>query len=112
MKKEQLPTTIGPYTIIRMIGRGGMGEVYLAKDPICDREVALKRIKPELQEKKQIQERFLREARVTSHLTHPCIIPILNIHSSPPDIYYTMPFAEGERLRRILCTARAQERFG
>lgn len=112
MKKEQLPTTIGPYAILRLIGRGGMGEVYLAKDPICDREVALKRIKPELQEKKIIQERFLREARVTSHLTHPSIIPILNIHSAPPDIYYTMPFAEGETLRKILSTTREQEKYG
>ena len=112
LKKEPLPTTIGPYTIIRMIGHGGMGEVYLAKDPICDREVALKRIKPELREKKTIQERFLREARVTAHLTHPSIIPILNIHSTPPDVYYTMPFAEGETLRRILSITREQERLG
>ncbi|HSX14145.1 MAG TPA: protein kinase [Chlamydiales bacterium] len=112
MKKDQTPTNIGPYAILRLIGKGGMGEVFLAKDPICDREVALKRIKPELQEKKLIQERFLREARVTSHLTHPSIIPILNIHSELPDIYYTMPYAEGETLRRILSTTREQERIG
>ncbi len=111
-KKPQTPRTIGPYEIIRMIGKGGMGEVYLAKDPICDREVALKRIKPTLSEKKIIQDRFLREARVTSHLSHPSIIPILNIHSSPPDVYYTMPYAEGETLRRILYTTKEQERLG
>lgn len=112
MKKDQIPTKIGPYVIIRPIGKGGMGEVYLAKDPICDRDVALKRIKPELQEKKLIQERFLREARVTSHLTHPSIIPILNISSDLPDIYYTMPFAEGETLRKILSATREQDRLG
>ncbi len=112
MKKDSVPKSIGPYTILRLIGRGGMGEVYLAKDPVCDREVALKRIKPELQEKKVIQERFLREAKVTSQLTHPSIIPILNIHSTLPDIYYTMPFAEGETLRKILSITREQDRLG
>ena len=112
LNKDQIPTAIGPYAILKRIGRGGMGEVYLAKDPICDREVALKRIKPELREKKIIQERFLREARVTSHLTHPSIIPILNIHTTPPDIYYTMPFAEGETLRKILHITKEQERLG
>ncbi len=112
LNKDQIPTAIGPYTILKRIGRGGMGEVYLAKDPVCEREVALKRIKPELREKKNIQERFLKEAKVTSHLTHPSIIPILNIHTTPPDIYYTMPFAEGETLRRILHITREQERLG
>lgn len=112
IKKDQIPTHIGPYSIIKMIGRGGMGEVYLAKDPVCEREVALKRIKPELREKKTIQDRFLREARVTSNLTHPSIIPIFNIHTTPPDVYYTMPYAEGETLRRILHTTREQEKLG
>lgn len=111
-KKDQIPTKIGPYTVVRMIGRGGMGEVYLVKDPICEREVALKRIKAELREKKGIQDRFLREARVAGHLTHPSIVSILSIHASPPDIYYTMPFVEGETLRRILHYTREQEKLG
>lgn len=109
---QQTPRKIGPYEIIRMIGKGGMGEVYLAKDPVCDREVALKRIKPSLSEKKVIQDRFLREASLTSHLSHPSIIGILNIHTSPPDVYYTMPYADGETLRRILYTTKEQERLG
>lgn len=111
-KKDHIPTTIGPYSVLRMIGRGGMGEVYLVKDPIFEREIALKRVKEELKEKKGIRERFLREARVAGYLTHPSIVSILNIHDTPPDIYYTMPYVEGETLRRILQVTRMQEKIG
>ena len=104
---EQLPPMIGPYAIVQSLGRGGMGEVYLAKDPVCGRRVALKRIRSELQKNKTIQNRFLREAKVASVLNHPSIVPIFAIQSGPPpDIYYTMPFVEGETLRQILRTTR------
>lgn len=96
------PDAIGPYTIIRSIGRGGMGEVFLAHDPHCGRQLAVKRIRPDLSKNKTIQHRFLREARVASQLTHPSIIPILSIEKTPPDVYYTMPYVEGETLRQIL----------
>lgn len=97
-----LPETIGPYPILKTIGRGGMGEVYLAKDPTCGRELALKRIRPDLSKNQTIQHRFLREATVASRLAHPSIVPILEISNAPPDVYYTMPYVEGETLRQIL----------
>ncbi|MBS0625588.1 MAG: protein kinase [Verrucomicrobia bacterium] len=106
------PGSIGPYSILQSLGRGGMGEVYLAQDPAFGRHVALKRIRPELQGNKTILSRFLREARVASALTHPSIVPILNIHSNTPDVYYTMPYVEGETLRQILRAAREQEKSG
>lgn len=107
------PKSIGPYTIIRSLGRGGMGEVFLAQDPVCGRQVALKRIRPELQGPQGnpiLQKRFLREAKVASTLSHPSIVPILSIETTPPDIYYTMPYVEGETLKQILRTTRDQER--
>lgn len=104
------PKNIGPYSILESLGRGGMGEVFLAKDPSCNRKVALKRIRPELNNNKTIRSRFLREAQVASALTHPSIVPIFSIQMDPPDIYYTMPFIEGETLRQILKTAREQLR--
>ena len=110
--KEEMPTTIGPYAILQSLGRGGMGEVFLAQDPICERKVAIKRIRPDLKANKTIQHRFLREAKVASALTHPSIIPILAIYTAPPDIYYTMPYVEGETLRQILRTTREQEKNG
>lgn len=110
--KNEAPNQIGAYSIVKRIGLGGMGEVYLAKDPICERDVALKRIKPSLQAKERIKIRFLREAKVTSHLSHPAIVPILSIHESEEDTYYTMPYIQGETLRKICYTTREQERQG
>lgn len=110
--EQESPKSIGPYAILQGLGKGGMGEVYLAKDPVCGRQVALKRIKPELKANKTIQNRFLREAQVASVLSHPSIVPILAIQTAPPDIYYTMPFVEGETLRQILRLSREQEKKG
>ncbi len=107
--EEKSPSAIGPYAILQSLGKGGMGEVYLAKDPICGRKVALKRIRPELRANKTIQSRFLREAQVAGVLSHPSIIPILAIQTNPPDIYYTMPFVEGDTLRQILRATREQQ---
>ncbi len=100
--EENLPNAIGPYAILESLGKGGMGEVYLAKDPACSRRIALKRVRPDLKLNQTIQRRFLREAEVASTLSHPSIVPILSIHTAPPDIYYTMPFVEGVTLRQIL----------
>lgn len=96
------PSSIGPYSIVRNIGRGGMGEVFLARDPSCSREVAVKRIRPDLVKNQTILRRFLREAHIASQLTHPAIIPILSIQNAPPEIYYTMPYVGGETLKQIL----------
>lgn len=110
LAEVEIPFAIGSYEVVRCLGKGGMGEVFLAKDPACGRNVAIKRIRPELSSNKTIQSRFLREARVASHLTHPSIVPILAIEMAPPEIYYTMPFVEGETLRQILRKTRDQEK--
>ncbi len=89
-----------------------MGEVFLAYDPVCARLIALKRIRSELSENPTIRSRFLREAKVAASLAHPSIIPILSIQTEPPEIYYTMPYVEGETLRQIVRSAREQEKNG
>ncbi len=109
---EIQPHSIGPYQILKSLGKGGMGEVYLAQDAHCGRRVALKRVRPELKANQTIQRRFLREAQVASALSHPSIIPILTIQTHLPDVYYTMPFVEGDTLRQILKTTREQEKKG
>jgi eukaryotic-like serine/threonine-protein kinase len=70
------PERIGKYEILAEIGRGGMGTVYRAKDPLLDRLVALKTISPEVVSEPGMRERFLREARSAARLQHPNIVTI------------------------------------
>ncbi|MBS0604410.1 MAG: protein kinase [Verrucomicrobia bacterium] len=110
--KEKLPDKIDHYLILKSLGKGGMGEVFLASDPQCKRQVALKQIRSELKDHPIMKERFLREARVAAQLTHPSIIPIFSIDPSPEKTYYTMPYVEGETLKQILKQSYEEEREG
>ncbi len=103
---------IDHYKIIRSLNKGGMGEVFLAYDPLCKREVALKQILPKLQKHAIIKERFLREAKVAALLTHPSIIPIFSIDPKEDKSYYTMPYIEGETLKEILKKSFDEEQAG
>jgi serine/threonine protein kinase len=93
---------IGRYEILKRVGKGGMGEVFLAFDPVCQRQVALKIIKEELSKKSSIKNRFLKEVQITSFLTHPSIVPIYSIHRDKETIYYTMLYLEGKTLQQLL----------
>jgi eukaryotic-like serine/threonine-protein kinase len=106
------PEKIGHYQILKSLGRGGMGEVFLAFDPLCKRQVALKQIRPELKDHPIMKERFLREARVAAQLTHPSIISIFSIDPSMERTYYTMPYVEGETLKQILKQSLEEEKEG
>jgi eukaryotic-like serine/threonine-protein kinase len=110
--KEPIQFTLGPYQILRDIGKGGMGEVFLAYDTICGRKIALKRIRSDLANHTQIHRRFLKEAHITSQLTHPSIIPIYIIHGENQEVYYTMPYVEGETLKQILRETFQAEKHG
>ncbi len=112
MNEEETPATIGPYCIIDRLGRGGMGEVFLAYDATCERQVALKRIRTDLVKHQVLHERFLREAKITSQLSHPAIIPVYSLDCDGDAVYYTMPFIEGETLRQILRRTREKEKAG
>lgn len=108
--EEEVQYTLGPYQVIKSVGKGGMGEVLLAYDTKCGRRVALKKIRADLLEYKNLHNRFLKEARITSQLTHPAIMPIYAIEDKNQVVYYTMPFVQGETLKQILRTTREQEK--
>ena len=93
---------LGQYRLLKLIGKGGMGEIFLAEDPICERKVALKKILPKLVKYPTIIKRFLHEAKIAAQLTHPSIIAIYSLHTEGDQIYYTMPYIEGETLKNIL----------
>ena len=67
---------VGRYSLVREIGRGGMGIVYLAHEVALDRPVALKLLPPEMAVQPALRERFLREARTAARLSHPNIVQI------------------------------------
>ena len=89
------------YTIERRLGTGGMADVYLAKDLRHERLVALKVLRPELAAVLGSQ-RFLSEIRTTAQLVHPHILPLLDSGEAAGQLWYTMPFVEGETLRQRL----------
>jgi len=107
-----LPESIGPYKIVKKIASGGMGEVFFAVDPFCQRNLALKKIRSDKMDVPGFKERFLKEAKIAARLSHPSIIPIYQIHQTDEEIYYTMPLVEGETLKEIIHTTRKQEKEG
>ncbi len=90
--------TIGPYTLEKRLGAGGMGEVYQAYDGRLDRRVAIKLIRPEQTENETARERFRREARAAASLSHPSIVQIHDIVESEESDAIVMELVDGERL--------------
>ena len=89
------------YRIERELGRGGMATVYLAHDLRHDRPVALKVLRPELAASLG-PERFLSEIRIAARLRHPHILPVHDSGEAAGQLWYTMPYVEGESLRQRL----------
>lgn len=88
----------GRYSIVRELGRGGMGVVYLAHEVHLDRLVAIKLLPPALAEREELRERFQREAQLAARLSHPHIIPIHAVHETDGFVYFVMAYVDGETL--------------
>jgi serine/threonine protein kinase len=102
-KIEQLlrKETEGQYVIQRMIGKGGMAVVYLAREVHLARNVAIKVLPPELTFGHGV-ERFKREAKVAAALDHPNIIPVYRVSTEGTLFWYAMKYLEGQSLEQVL----------
>lgn len=94
--------SLGDFEIVRQIGRGGMGTVYLAADKVLDRKVALKVLDVPSKKKSDRLERFQREARLASRLHHTNIVPVFGVGSEKQYFYYAMQFINGVDVRQII----------
>ena len=93
------PQQVGPYRIVREIGRGGMAVVYLAKQPVLGRSVALKELAPFLAGDPALAERFIREARVAGSLNHPNVVTVFDFLEQDGVPYIAMEYLERGSLR-------------
>jgi len=100
------PRTISRYRVGRLIGAGGMGEVYLAEDETLNRKVALKLLPARFTRDEERVRRFQREARAASALNHPNIITIYEIGHADSVHYIATEYIEGETLREVMAKRR------
>lgn len=92
----------GRYSLIREVGAGGMGIVYLARDVRLDRPVAIKLLRPALAARPDARARFLAEARLAADLAHPNIVPIHQVEERGDLLWYVMAFVQGRTLGDVL----------
>ncbi|HEX8251721.1 MAG TPA: protein kinase [Thermoanaerobaculia bacterium] len=103
---------LGRYEVVRELGKGAMGIVYLAKDPLIGRLVALKTIRvaahADDDEAKEFQQRFIREAQAAGILNHPAIVTVHDIGQDEESgtSFIAMEFVEGHNLKEVLAQGR------
>ncbi|HEY7377042.1 MAG TPA: serine/threonine-protein kinase, partial [Polyangia bacterium] len=91
--------TINNYRVSELLGEGGMGAVYLAEHPFMGRKAAIKVLRREFAEDRNLVERFMNEARAANAIRHPNIIDIIDVGRMPSGIpYLMMELLEGESL--------------
>jgi eukaryotic-like serine/threonine-protein kinase len=93
---------IGPYQLLELLGRGGMGEVYLAHDPRLNRRVALKLLPAAIVDDEERVRRFEQEARASSAISHPNVAHIYEIGDAEGRRYIAMEYVQGRTLRQAL----------
>jgi serine/threonine-protein kinase len=105
----RIGSVLAGYRIEGLLGRGGMGVVYLAHDLSLERKVALKLLAPELSADAAFRERFLRESRLAASIDHPGVIPIHEAGEADGTLFIAMRYVEGTDLKRLLAEEGALE---
>jgi hypothetical protein len=103
------PTLPGDYEIVREVGRGGMGVVYLANQKSLGRAVAVKVLRPGEATYAPLVKRFLEEARHLARLRHPNIVSIHEIGQAGTEPYFTMDYVEGQPLSALLARGKQSD---
>jgi serine/threonine protein kinase len=93
---------LGKYEIIRTLGQGAMGEVYLANHPTIGREVAIKTILPSASRGEDAEDRFRREALAAGNLNHPNLVTIYDFDKDGAVLYLVMEFVKGDDLEDLI----------
>jgi serine/threonine protein kinase len=103
LERRQLEARVhGQYQVVRELGRGGMGIVFLARDVALHRTVAIKVLRHEFVGSEDHRERFRREARLTARLTHPGVVPVYTFGESEELVYIVMQYVHGQSLAERL----------
>ncbi len=109
LTRGAVPSELGRYEVIKLLGRGAMGAVYLAKDPAIDRRVAVKLIQTVAEvsaaEFEKYRERFHREAKAAGRLNHPGIVAVFDLgYTADATPFIVMEHVEGRTLRELVAT--------
>ena len=92
---SEKPFRVGPYTVLRCIGRGAMGVVYSAYDEQLDRKIALKHLHAGRDEGTSGPPRLLREAQALARVSHPNVVQVYEVGAHERDVYIAMEFVRG-----------------
>jgi serine/threonine protein kinase len=106
LKKRLARALEGRYKIIRLLGQGGMAAVFLARDLVLERQVAIKVLPPDMPHDRQLIVRFQQEAKTAAKLDHPNIIPIHRVESEAGLVYIVMKYVSGQSLEDKLSKGR------
>ncbi|MBA4148130.1 MAG: serine/threonine protein kinase [Verrucomicrobia bacterium] len=107
---EELAVKFPQLEIIELLGRGGMGAVYKARQKRLDRIVALKILPPDIGNQASFAERFTREAKALAKLNHPNIVTLYEFGETSGLFFFLMEFVDGVNLRQLLDTGRVASR--
>src|SRR5689334_2654214 len=102
MLNAMLNRQLGRYTILALLGRGGMAAVYRARDTLLQRDVALKVLYPQYADETTLVERFKREAVLAAGLEHPNIVPVYDVGEQDGMVYIAMKLLDGRSLYDVL----------
>lgn len=98
-KEQEIYIIADRYEVIKPLGRGGMGKVFLVQDRETNQKLALKLMRAQYQHNQRAIARFLREVEAVRQLNHPCIVKIFDAQIEGEQLFYTMEYVDGRSVR-------------